>query len=265
MSGFTEIRTEVRGGAGILRLNRPEARNALTDAMMGEMQAALAAWEMDRGIVCVIVTGDETAFCAGGDLKGTASSRMAPFEKYRHRHGQSVWHDVFRRLARYTKPLIAAVEGHAYGGGMELLLRCDFAIGSETARMGMTEARIGLFPILGGAYLLTEAVGPRMARELCFTGRKLSAAEAHALGILNHVTPPGGALDRAVEIASEIADNAPLTVMAAKQAIARAQHQSFDEALSEGGDLSALLMFSEDRKEGLHAFIDKRKPEFRGE
>jgi enoyl-CoA hydratase/carnithine racemase len=265
MSGFTEIRTEVRDGAGILRLHRPEARNALTDTMMGEMLTALAGWEMDRDIAGVIVTGDDTAFCAGGDLKGTASSPMAPFEKYRHRYGQSVWHDAFRRLARYTKPLIAAVEGHAYGGGMELLLRCDFAVASETARMGMTEARLGLFPILGGAYMLTEAVGPRMARELCFTGRKLSAAEAHALGILNHVTPAGGALDRAVEIVGEIAENAPLAVMAAKQAIARARHQSFEEALSEGGDLSALLMFSEDRKEGLLAFLDKRKPEFRGE
>ena len=265
MSGFTEILTEVCAGAGILRLNRPGARNALTDTMMSEMMAALAAWEMDRDIVGVIVTGDDTAFCAGGDMKGTASSQMAPFDKYRHRHAQSVWHDAFRKLARYTKPLIAAVEGHAYGGGMELLLRCDFAVGSETARIGMTEARFGLFPILGGVYLLAEAVGPRFARELCFTGRRLSATEAHSLGILNHVTPAGGAVDRAVEIVGEIAQNAPLAVMAAKQAIARSRHQNFDEALSGGGDLSALLMFSEDRKEGLQAFLDKRKPEFKGE
>jgi enoyl-CoA hydratase len=229
------------------------------------MIAALASWEMDRAIVGVIVTGDDTAFCAGGDVKGTASSQMAPFDKYRHRYSQSVWHDAFRKLGRYTKPLIAAVEGHAYGGGMELMLRCDFAVGSETAKMGMTEARLGLFPILGGAYLLTEAVGPRLARELCFTGRRLSASEAHAMGLLNHVTPAGEAVARAVEIVDEIAENAPLAVMAAKQAIARARHQSFDEALSEGGDLSALLMFSEDRKEGLRAFVEKRKPEFKGD
>ncbi|MEM9223651.1 MAG: enoyl-CoA hydratase/isomerase family protein [Pseudomonadota bacterium] len=265
MSEFTEIIAEVRAGAGIVRFNRPAARNALTDTMMSETMAALATWEMDPAIVGVIVTGDETAFCAGGDVKGTAASQMDPFEKYRHRYIQSVWHDSFRKLARYTKPLIAAVEGHAYGGGLELLLRCDFAVGSETAKMGMTEARLGLFPILGGAYLLAEAVGPRMARELCFTGRKLSASEAHALGILNHVTPPGGAVDYAANIVEDIAGNAPLAVMAAKQAIARSRHQSFDEALSEGGDLSALLMFSQDRKEGLQAFLDKRKPEFKGE
>lgn len=175
MTEFTEILAEVSGGAGIIRFNRPKARNALTDTMVSEMMAQLAAWEMDRDIVGVILTGDDVAFCAGGDVKGTASSRMEPFDKYRHRYTQSVWHDAFRKLARYTKPLIAAVEGHAYGGGLELLLRCDFAVGSETARMGMTEARLGLFPILGGAYLLAEAVGPRIARELCFTGRKLSA------------------------------------------------------------------------------------------
>ncbi len=265
MNQYSEILTEVRGRAGIVRLNRPKALNALSDTMMSEMMAALAAWEMDREITGVIVTGSGTAFCAGGDVKGTASSQMAPFDRYRYRYGQAVWHDVFRKLSRYTKPLIAAVEGHAYGGGVELLLLCDFAIGSETARIGVTEARLGLFPILGGAYLLAEAVGPRMARELCFTGRKLSAADAQALGIFNHVTPAGGAVDRAVEIIDEIATNAPLAVMASKQAIARARHQSFDEALTEGGDLSALLMFSEDRKEGLQAFLDKRDPDFKGE
>lgn len=265
MSGFAEVLTEVRGGAGVLRLNRPAARNALTDTMMSEMVAALAAWEMDRDVAGVVVTGDETAFCAGGDVKGTAAGRMTPFDRYRHRHSQSVWHDAFRRIARYTKPLIAAVEGHAYGGGFELLLRCDFAVGSETARMGMTEARLGLFPILGGAYLLAEAVGPRRARELCFTGREVPASEARELGILIEVTPAGGAVDRAVEIVGEIARNAPLAVMAAKQAIARSRRQGFDDALSEGGDLSALLMFSEDRREGLRAFLDKRAPEFKGE
>lgn len=265
MTAFTQILTERRGAAGIVRFNRPAVRNALTDTLLSETMAVLAEWETDRAIAGVILTGDETAFCAGGDLKGTAGSAMPPFDKYRHRYGQSVWHESFRRLGRYTKPLIAAVEGHALGGGLELMLRCDFAIGSETARMGMTEAKLGLFPILGGAYLLARAVGERRARELCFTGRRVGADEALALGILNHVTPAGGALDRAVGIVGDIAANAPLAVMAAKQAIGRARHQSYDEALSEGGDLSALLMFSEDRREGLRAFTEKRKPEFKGE
>jgi enoyl-CoA hydratase/carnithine racemase len=265
MTDFSEITAEVRGAAGIVRFNRPKARNALTDTMLSETLQVLAGWELDKTIAGVIVTGDETAFCAGGDLKGTASTTMGPFEKYRHRYTQSVMHNACRVMGRYTKPLIAAVEGYCFGGGLELALRCDFAIGSETARLGMTEAKLGLFPILGGNWLLAEAVGVRKARELVFTGRRLTAKEARDLGILNDVTSAGAALDRAVEIVEEIAQNAPLAVMAAKQAIARAPRQSYDEALTEGGDLSTLLMFSEDRKEGLAAFVDKRKPEFKGE
>ena len=262
---MAETRSFIDGAAGVIRFDRPEARNALTDTMLSETRAAMEGWELDRSIAAVVLTGDETAFCAGGDVKGTASSDMAAFDKYRYRHNQSAWHDFMRFLARYTKPVIAAVEGHAVGGGLEIALCCDFVVGSETARLGMTEARLGLFPILGGAWSLAHAIGERKARELAYTGRRISADEARALGLLNHVTPAGGAVSKAVEIADEIAESAPLAVMAIKQAINRAGHQTFDQALAEGGDLSALLMFSEDRKEGLRAFLEKRKPEFRGE
>lgn len=259
-----EILTATRGAAGVIRFNRPEARNALTDAMLLEIRAAMEAWEQDRSIAVVVLTGDEQAFCAGGDVKDTAASGMDAFEKYRHRHTQGVWHEFMRFLSRFTKPVIAAVEGHALGGGLEVALRCDFIVGSETASLGLTEAKLGLFPILGGAWSLTRAVGERKARELAYTGRRIEAGEALALGILNHVTPAGEAVARAIEIAEEIAASAPLSVMAIKQAINRAGRQNFDEALAEGGDLSALLMFSKDRKEGLRAFVEKRKPEFKG-
>ncbi|MDE2789578.1 MAG: enoyl-CoA hydratase/isomerase family protein [Paracoccaceae bacterium] len=265
MPDYSQIRTSVTGGAGVLRLFRPEARNALTDTMLSEAREALQSWEADRAITSMILTGDDSAFCAGGDLKGTASRAMPPFETYRHRHTAAVWHGFVRFLGRCTKPVIAAVEGHALGGGLEIALRCDFAVGSETAQVGLTEARIGLFPILGGAWSLARTVGSRKARELAYTGRRIGADEALALGIFNHVTPPGRALDKAVEIADEISMCGPLAVMAIKQAINRAHEQSFDQALAAGGDLSALLMFSEDRNEGLKAFLEKRDPEFRGE
>ena len=262
---MAEILTITQGSAGIIQFNRPEAHNALTDQMLNETREAMQAWELDRSIATVILTGNDKAFCAGGDLKGTAASEMAAFDKYRYRYNQSVWHEFMRFLSRYTKPVIAAVEGYALGGGLEVALRCDFAIGSSTAQLGMTEARLGLFPILGGAWSLANAVGERKARELAYSGRRIKAEEALEIGLINHVTLAGEAVTKAVEISDEIAGSAPLAVMAIKQAINRAGRQSFDEALSEGGDLSSLLMSSEDRKEGLKAFIEKRKPEWKGE
>ncbi|MDH3703307.1 MAG: enoyl-CoA hydratase-related protein [Alphaproteobacteria bacterium] len=265
MADPTEIIVRRDGPAGIVRFNRPKVRNALTDTMLTETRAAMQACEMDRDIAAIVLTGDDKAFCAGGDVKGTAASTMATFDKYRHRYTQSVWHDFMRFLSNTTKPVIAAVEGHALGGGLEIALRCDFIVGSETAKLGLTEAKLGLFPILGGAWSLARAVGERRARELAYTGRQIGAAEALEMGVLNHVTPAGDAMGKALEIAGEIAGSAPLSVMALKQAINRAHGQSFEEALNAGGDLSALLMGSEDRKEGLCAFVEKRKPEFKGE
>jgi enoyl-CoA hydratase/carnithine racemase len=265
MMDVSQITVSQEGGAGIVRFARPEARNALTDTMLAETSAQLEMWEQDRSIAAVVVTGDEKAFCAGGDLKGTASATMPAFDKYRHRYTTSEWHNFMRFLGQYTKPVIAAIEGYALGGGLEIVLRCDFCVGSETAKLGLTEAKLGLFPILGGAWSLTRAIGEKRARELAYTGRRIGADEAKEIGILNHVVPAGQAVDKAVEIAAEIAANAPLAVMASKQAINRAPRQTYEEALNAGGDLSALLMFSNDRKEGLAAFAEKRKPEFKGE
>ena len=264
MSGDAQIAVSTEGGAGVIRFARPEARNALTDQMLSEARARMETWENDTSIVAVILTGDDAAFCAGGDVKGAAASDLAAFDKYRHRHTQSVWHDFVRFLGNYTKPVIAAVEGYALGGGLEIALRCDFIVGSETAKLGLTEARLGLFPILGGAWSLARAVGERKAKELAFTGRRIDAEEALALGILNHVVPAGAAVAKALEISDEIKASAPLAVMAVKQAVNRAASQTFEEALAGGGDLSALLMFSEDRAEGLAAFVEKRRPVWKG-
>lgn len=265
MRDYTQIAVSVAEGAGILRLARPEARNALTDTMLTEARSVLADWDADRSVAAIVLTGDDKAFCAGGDLKGTAASEMPPFDKYRHRHTTAVWHDFMRFLGRVTKPVIAAVEGYALGGGLELMLRCDFAVSSATARFGMPEARRGLFPILGGAWLLSRAVGQRKARELAYTGRQIGAEEALRLGLVNHVTPAGQALEKALELAAETARSGPLAVMAIKQAINRAPSQTYEQALDASVDLSALLMFSQDRKEGIAAYLEKRLPEFKGE
>jgi len=265
VTGHTQIAVSVEGGAGLICFARPKARNALTDTMLAETRAQMETWEVDHAIVAIVLTGDDKAFCAGGDVKGTAASEMGPFDKYRHRYTQAEWHNFMRFLSNFTKPVIAAVEGYTLGGGLEIALRCDFVVGSETAVFGLTEAKFGLFPILGGAWSLTQAIGDRMAKELAFTGRRFTAARAMDLGILNHITLAGKAVAKAVEIVGEIETSAPLSVMVLKQAINRAPSQTFDEALNAGGDLSALLMFSEDRREGLAAFLEKRKPEFKGQ
>jgi len=261
----TEILVHVEQRAGVVRFHRPASRNALTDTMLSETRAAMQAWELDHAITAVVLTGDDTAFCAGGDLKATASNNLGPYDRYLTRFTQSEWHNFIRFLARYPKPVIAAIEGHCLGGGLEIALRCDFMVGARSASLGMTEARHGLFPILGGAWSLAQCVGERMAKELLFTGRRIDGSEAHALRILNHVVAPGQALAKALEIAHEISASAPLSVTMAKQAVERSASQTFDQALTAGGDLSALLFFSRDREEGLAAFKEKREPIFKGE
>jgi enoyl-CoA hydratase/carnithine racemase len=264
MSDYTEIKVLTESKTRIIRLHRPTVLNALTNNMLSEVRQAMQACELDRSVAAIILTGNDKAFCSGGDMKASAERPLAPYDKYLSRFTQSEWHNFARFLARYPKPVIAAIEGYCLGGGLEIALICDFMIGAESAQFGLPETHHSLFPILGGAWSLTQCVGERMAKELIFTGRRINGETALSIGLLNHLTPEGQALSKAIEIAEEIGRNGPLAVAVSKQAVDRSRKQSFDEGLTAAGEFSALLFFSEDREEGLNAFKEKRKPEFKG-
>jgi len=259
-----EVLSSVEGRTLLLRLNRPESRNALSDTMLAQLWDRMHAALTNPEILVVVLTGDERCFCAGGDLKASGGSTLTPFDRHLSRFADSRLHEFARRLAHYPKPVIAAIEGYCLGGGLEIALLCDFCVASESAQLGLTEARHGLVPVLGGAWSLARCVGARRAKEMLFTAARVDAHEALRMGLLNHVVQKGQALPKALDIAARVAASAPLSVRAIKQAVDRSFDQSFEQALETANEWSTMLGFSEDRREGLEAFMAKREPRFRG-
>jgi enoyl-CoA hydratase len=243
-------------------LNRPNVANAMNTQMgLDLLDVFTDLFARPDAYRAVVVTGaGERAFCAGGDLK--------------ERQGMSdeTWqaqHLIFERMIRAVleapMPVIAAVNGAAYAGGCEISLGCDFIYAARTARFALTEVTIGIMPGAGGTQTLTRLIGKPLAKELMWTGRRLTAAEAREYRLVNHVTPKGQALAKAREILAEIGKNAPLAVMLIKQAVDRGVDMSLADGLATESDISYLLTFSEDREEGLKAFREKRPPKFRGQ
>lgn len=244
-------------GYAILHLNRPEVLNALNVALMGELVDALEALDRDDQVRAIILTGNETAFAAGADIKEMADATAV----------EMLLRDQFARwdrIRKIKKPLIAAVSGFALGGGCELAMACDIIIASETARFGQPEILIGVMPGAGGTQRLTRAVGKARAMEMVLTGRPISALEAFNAGLLTKVVPREMLLTEARRIAADIAAKPPLAVRLAKEAVLKA----FDSGLEGGLEFERknfyLLFASEDQKEGMKAFTEKRKPEWKG-
>src|SRR4051794_32170735 len=210
------IKTEMQGGVGIATLNRPEALNALNTALLNELADALEAWDRGNDVRCMIVTGSERAFAAGADIK-----EMQP-KSYSEMYRENLFGAQFDRIARIKKPIIAAVAGHALGGGCELALVCDFIIAADTARFGQPEITLGIMPGLGGSQRLTRIVGKSKAMDLCLTGRTMDAAEAERAGLVSRVVGSEALLDEALKAASRIADFSLPAVMMAKEAVNRA-------------------------------------------
>lgn len=253
------------GAACEIQLNRPDKLNAINQDMAGEITEALVEAEMDRSVTAIILCGNEKSFCAGADLGGMSTKPEERFDVYRSRFNIMKNRQMYRTLCYYTKPVISAVEGFCLGGGFEMAMWGDIIIAGEAASFALPETRHSLFPGGGGTQNLPRLIGPAIAKELIWTARRITAAEARDYRILNHLVPKGQALAKAHELVAAMAKNGPLGIMMSKQAINRGLDQSrFNGFLTEG-DLAHMLVFSEDRPEGLKAFAEKREPKFKGQ
>jgi enoyl-CoA hydratase/carnithine racemase len=248
-----------------IQINRPEKLNSLREKTAGEILEALAEAEFDRDIRGVILKGAGKAFCTGIDTSEFQIADNEYFDFYRLRRRARKVNRLFRELPDFTKPVISAIEGFALGGGLELALVGDMIVCGEKAKLGLPEIRLGLMPGGGGTQTLPRLIGSQLAKELMWTGRRISAAEAREYRLVNHVVPEGEALDKAREIARTIAGNAPLSVMLTKGVINHGADMSLADGFAAEGDASFMLYFTRDRQEGLTAFREKREPGFKGE
>jgi enoyl-CoA hydratase len=252
------LQVETDGPVALIRLHRPEALNALSDQLMDELTAALDGFEADAAIRCIVLTGSDKAFAAGADIKQMQT------QGYAEAYGRDFVTRNWERVTRCRKPVIAAVAGFAIGGGCELAMMCDFIIAAENARFSQPEINLGVIPGAGGTQRLTRAVGKAKAMEMILTGRMIDAVEAERSGLVSRVVPLAELIPEAMKAAAAIAALSPLTVMMAKEAVDAA----FETTLAQGVAFERRLFQSafafEDQKEGMAAFIEKRKPAFKG-
>lgn len=253
---YQNIIVEIRGKVGLVTLNRPQALNALNEALIAELNDALGGFELNPEIGCTVITGSEKAFAAGADVKEMAEKTYV--ESYLGR-----FLDGWTRIAETRKPVIAAVSGFCLGGGLELAMMCDFIIASETARFALPEITLGIMPGAGGTQRLPRYIGKAKAMDLILTGRMMDAVEAERCGLVARLVAPDRLLDEALAAASKIAAYSQPIVIMAKETVNRAQETSLAEGARFERHLFLSMFSTEDQKEGMKAFIEKRKPDFR--
>lgn len=242
---------------GLVQLNRPKVLNALNGTVMKELCAALDEMDGDSAIRCIIITGNDRAFAAGADINEMAeATAVEMFERN--------WIAYWDRLRSIGKPIIAAVSGYALGGGCELAMACDIIVASETAQFGQPEINIGVMPGAGGTQRLTRSLGKSKAMEMVLTGRTISAREAEARGLVSRVIPVELYVEEAKALAREIAAKAPIAVRLAKESVNKASELSLAEGLEFERKLFYFLFSTDDQDEGMRAFVEKRKPSWKG-
>lgn len=257
MSTYNNIIVQREGAVGIIQLNRPKAMNALNSDTMSEVVEVLQTFDTDNSVGCTVITGSDKAFSAGADIKQMARASVVemmdmPFLGY------------WDQLKAINKPIVAAVSGWCLGGGFELAQACDMIVASETAKFGQPEINLGVMPGAGGTQRLTRAVGKTIAMEMVLNDRRLTAEEALRYGLVNRVAPANSYLQEAVELAAGIAARAPVAVRLAKKAVNQAFELSLAEAIALERHLFNMLFSTEDQKEGMAAFIEKRPANWQG-
>lgn len=256
MAEFETILVETHARVGLIRLNRPKALNALCDKLMEELGTQLLAFDRDAGIGAIVITGNEKAFAAGADIK----------EMRDRTHPAAIMEDFigarWETVLKVKKPVIAAVSGFALGGGCELAMMCDFIVAADTAKFGQPEINLGIMPGAGGTQRLTRAVGKSKAMDMILTARFMDAAEAERANLVSRVFPADKLLPEALKIAAQIADLSPVAVALAKQAVNRAFETTLTEGVRHERALFLPLFGTPDQKEGMAAFVEKRKPAF---
>jgi enoyl-CoA hydratase len=253
---FETILTEVKGRVALITLNRPQALNALNARLVGEINTALDAFDADPAIGCIVITGSDKAFAAGADIKEMQDKAFP----------QSYLEDfitAWDRVAARRKPIIAAVAGFALGGGCELAMMCDFILAADTAKFGQPEIKLGVMPGAGGTQRLTRFVGKSKAMEMCLTGRMMDAAEAERSGLVSRVIPAAELLDEAMKTAAAIAGMSLPIAMMTKESVNRAYETSLAEGIRFERRVFQAMFATDDQKEGMAAFVEKRKPGFR--
>ena len=253
---YETIKTETRGAVELITLNRPQALNALNSQLVDELGAALDKAEANKAIRCIVLTGSEKAFAAGADIK-----EMQP-KSYMDAYGEDFITRNWERVTRCRKPVIAAVAGFALGGGCELAMMCDFIIAGDNAKFGQPEIKLGVMPGSGGTQRLTRFVGKSKAMEMCLTGRMMDAAEAERSGLVSRVVPVADLLAEAMKVAEAISEMSLPIVMMAKESVNRAYETTLAEGVRFERRLFHSMFATADQKEGMAAFIDKRKPKF---
>ncbi len=248
---------ERHGRVGLLRLNNPKAYNALSPALLRELMDGLAAWDADEAVGAIVITGTERVFAAGADIKAMSQASAVDMLL-------SGYVDLFDRLRQVHKPVIAAVAGWALGGGFELAMACDIIVAAENARFGQPEINLGVIPGAGGTQRLTRTVGKYLAMEMVLNDRRLTAEEAARFGLVNRVVPTEQYLDEALKLAQAIAERAPVAVRLGKEAVNYALESTLSAGLAYERRLFYLLFATEDQREGMDAFLNKRPPAWKG-